>query len=136
MQGFAQFEHDVVGGIHNAVNGAHARQAQAALHPVRAGQRFDPAHKPEHKARVQGQVSDLDADLALDAFACHWQRVLRHFQLPAGDGSHFTGGADHAGIPDHVGQDRNFKYGIAHVIYQGHPGRGIRVKDDHTIVFL
>ena len=37
MQRFANFQHHIIGRIHDVVDRAHAGQAQPALDPVRAG---------------------------------------------------------------------------------------------------
>ena len=52
MQRLADLQHDVVGGIDNVVDRAHAGQAQAALHPVGAGTDLDIPDQAQREARV------------------------------------------------------------------------------------
>ena len=63
VQRLADFQHDVVGGVHDAVDRAHPGQAQAPLDPVRA---LGDGHIPDQPSTKRGFSSglrDLDRDL-------------------------------------------------------------------------
>ncbi len=136
VQRLAGFQHDVIGGVHNAVDRPHARQAQTALHPIGAGARRRAAQHADHKARVHGGVLNLNGNLPHHAGPIRGQTALRQAQRFAGDGGQFAGHTQHAGVADHVGQDGNFEHGVAHVVRQGHARGRIVIQEDDALMLL
>ncbi len=129
VQGFAQFEHGVVGGIHQGINRAHTASQQAQLHFVGAGLDFYVLDQAEYKTGVQFRIADLNGDTAFQGWPIHGDAQIRVAQFSAGDGSHLTCDADNIGIACEVRRDGNIVNGIAHIVYQAaipqvhrHPG--------------
>ena len=60
MERLAKLKHCIVGGIHNAVDGAHARQLKPPLDLIGAGFDLYISDEPKHKTRVEIGLGDLD----------------------------------------------------------------------------
>ena len=95
VQRLAVLQHDVVGHVHDVVDGAVARVLQPLAQPVRG--RADPhtAHQRAGVARAEGGVGDLDADAVRYRAAVLVVSGRRLGYLFAGDGSRFVGDAEH-----------------------------------------
>ena len=136
MQGLAQFQHNVVGGIHNSIDRAHACQAQPALHGIGTGGDGHIADQPQGEARVELAVLDSDLNLALNGRPAERELAGRLAQRLPGKGGQLAGHAQHTGVACQVGQDGDIQDGIAHVIDQGHAGGSICVEEDDAFVLF
>ncbi len=136
VQRLADLEHDVVGGVHDAVDRAHARQAQAALHQVGAGLGVTLRARPSTKRGLSsGLVIWMLTSPAMDGPSAASAGAGLRSGL-AGHGGQLARHTQHAGIAGHVGGDRNLEDGIAHVVDQGHAGGRVVIQDDHALVLV
>ncbi len=85
MQRLTELEHDVIGGIHDAIDRAHARQAQAHLDLVGAGARLNTTDQAKDKPRIQRWIGDIQGRFAINARAGDRQPCLRFAQRFAQD---------------------------------------------------
>ena len=136
VQRLTQFQHDIIGGIHNAVDRAHPSQVQPALNPVGAGLNFDPFNQTQNEARVEVGILNMDRGPALDGFSSHLQRLIRVAQCLAGSRRDLTGHAQHAGIPHHVGQGVHVKDRVAHKVGQRRASRRVPIQQNHALVLI
>jgi len=136
MQRLTDFQHHIIGCIHNAVDGAHPGKFQTALHPIRAWHGADIPHQPQHKAGIQIGIRDFDGNLPLQWRTGNREGVHRFAQRLAQCCRNFPRHAQHAGVANHIGQDGYFINCISQVIHQGGSGGSIRWQEHDSFMFL
>ena len=134
MHRLAQFQHHIVGDIHQRAEAANACAAQAFLHPQgRAGCRIDIANHPTHIARavrrrLQGHRKGR--------FQPGWHRIIRQqLQRTAVERRHLAGDALHAQAVATIGCQLDFDELIIQLQQRAHilPGPAVRRQRQQTI---
>ena len=136
MQRLPPFQQDVIGGIHNVVDGPHPGQAQAILDPVRTGpypHAFDEAHS---KARVQIRFPNDHLGPALNGGSFHGQGQVRVLEGYVQQRGQFPGYAQDAQAPGQVRRQVDVQHRVAHILGQGHTGGRVRVQQDDALMFV
>jgi len=86
VQRLTDLEHGVVGGIHQRVNRAHARERKPSLHPVRAFSGLGAFHHTQHEAGIELRVAHFQPDFFRDCSAFFHGNTVRKAQRSAQNG--------------------------------------------------
>jgi hypothetical protein len=73
VQGFADFEHGVIGRINKVTDRADASQSQTSLNDIGAGADLHVADQAEDKAGVEFRIFDLDLNLLCNGITAGFQ---------------------------------------------------------------
>ena len=137
MHGLAVFQHDIVGDVHDIVNGTDTGSAQPLPHPDGAGANFDVLHQTTSVTRAQVGFFDDDVSVVHDdrlAAALH-HRVVELQRLAEGDGR-FSGQTDDGQTVGTVGGDLKFHHVVIQTQQGGDviAGLAVLVEDEDAVV--
>ena len=122
VQGFTQFQHGVIRGIHHVVDRPHTGEFEAVLHLQRGGLDLYIADQSQHKARVELRIGDLERGVTGGTdLGRRWKfRCVEGF---TGDGSNLARQSEHAGAACKTGQQVHVQHGVPQQVDQRGAGR-------------
>ncbi len=136
VQGLTQFQHGVVGGIHNGIDRPHARQLEPALDLVGTGFDLNVPYETHYKPWIQFGIGNLDRDELGDALAGCLVFERGFTELTAGLGAQLTRHTDHVRIACHVGEYADIQNHVAHVIGKRHSERCIAIEQNDALMIF
>ena len=128
VQGFADFQHGVIGGVDHVIDGAHAVEFQTALHACRAWTDLNVADQPAIKRGfISGPVIFRVTKSALPAGGCWSQRGrLERF---AGDRGDLACQPEHRSAAGKGRQQVDLDHRVAQNIRQRRTGDGVVLEE-------